>query len=199
LFDEKGFVVMRLVVPVLSVALLAVIYPAPVLTQAAAQPAATTAPTITTGMVIKDPQGGTIGTVIAVAGDLLTVKTDKHEAQLPRASFAVSGRELLLGMTQQQLDTAIEQELAAAQAKITQGVEVVGLNGGPVGTIESIDDQYAAVKLTSGKLIRLQRNALAPAPQGARIGMTAAALEAQVAATAPAGPTATHATATAAE
>jgi preprotein translocase subunit YajC len=190
---------MRLVLAALSVALLTITYPTLVFAQAAGQPAATAVPTITAGMVVKDAQGATVGTVIAVAGDLLTVKTDKDEAQLPRASFAVSGKDLLFGMTQEQLDTVIEQQLAAAQGKIAPGAQVVGLNGGPVGTIESMDDQFATVKLTSGKLIKLQRNALAPALQGARIGMTAAALNAQVGASAAPSATTTHASATAAE
>jgi preprotein translocase subunit YajC len=131
-------------------------------------------------MAVKDAQGGAVGTVTAVNGNLVTVKTDKHEAQLPSASFAVSGKDLLFGMSQMQLDTAIEQQTATADAKIAPGAQVVGLHGTPVGTIASMDDQYATVRLTSGKLIKLQRSALAPAPQGARIGMTAAGLEAQV-------------------
>jgi len=190
---------MRLVFPALSVALLTITYPTPILAQTASQSTATVTPTISAGMVVKDPQGGTVGTVTVVNSDLLTVKTDKHEAQLPRASFAASGKDLLFGMTQGQLDTAIEQQLAAAQAKIAPGAEVVGLNGSPVGTIESMDDQYATVKLTSGKLIKLQRNALGLAPQGARIGESAAALEAQVSASAATSPTTTHAGAAAAE
>ena len=181
---------MRLALTALSAALLTSIYPASVFAQSAAQTAAAPAANITAGMMIKDAQGATVGTVTAATGDLVTVKTDKHEAQLPRASFTVSGKDLLFGMTQAQLDAAIEQQLAAAQAKIAPGGQVVGLNGTPVGTIASIDDQYATVKLTSGKLIKLQRNALAPASQGARIGMTAAALEAQVAASAAASSTA---------
>lgn len=172
---------MRLALHGIAAALLVVVaHPAPVLAQPAAQSHSMSP--ITVGMTVKDPQGGIVGTVTAIDADLLTVKTDKHEAQLPRASFALEGDHALFGMTQAQLDATIEQQLAAANARIAAGAEVVGLNGTPVGTIDSLSDQYATVKLTSGKLIRLQRSALAPAPQGARIGMSAAALDQQVAA-----------------
>ena len=174
---------MRLAFHGIAAALLIVVMlPAPVLAQPAAQSHVTSP--ITVGMTVKDPQGGIVGTITAINADLFTVKTDKHEAQLPRASFALDGDRALFGMTQAQLDATIEQQLAAAEASIVTGAQVVGLNGTPVGTIASLTDQYATVKLTSGKMIRLQRSALAPAPQGARIGMSAAALDEQVAASA---------------
>jgi preprotein translocase subunit YajC len=44
--------------------------------------------TVSAGMQIVDMQGGVVGTVAAVSGDTLTVKTDRHEAQLNRAGFA---------------------------------------------------------------------------------------------------------------
>jgi preprotein translocase subunit YajC len=165
------------------VALLFAATPAAAVVQAAAAPAA-----IALGMQVKDAQGGLVGTVAAVNGDLVTVKTDLHEARLPKSAFAVSGNTLLFGMTRAQLDTAIEQQTAAAAAKLVPGAKVFGSHGGLVGTIDAMDDQFATVKLTSGKLVRLPRGSLGAVPNGAVIGTTAAALEAQVAARAFATP-----------
>lgn len=188
---------MRLAFPALSLALLTIAHPAPLFAMDAPEHHAM--PPITAGMTVKDPQGGIVGTITAIKGDLFTVKTDKHEVQLPRASFTPDGDHALFGMTQAQLDNTIEQQLAAAKANIAVGAQVVGLNGAPVGTIDSMDAQFVTLKLVSGKLIKLQRGSLAPTPQGARIGMTAAALEAQVAASASSSPATPPASGTASE
>ena len=42
---------------------------------------------ITVGMQVTDTAGAPVGTVTAIQGDNLVVKTDKHEALLPRTSF----------------------------------------------------------------------------------------------------------------
>jgi hypothetical protein len=147
--------------------------------------ATATAASIGVGMQVKDAQGGLVGTVSAVNGDLVTVKTDLHEARLPKTAFRVSGNSLLFGMTRAQLNTAVEQQTAAAAAKVVAGAQVFGAQGAPVGTIDSLDDQFAVVKLTSGKLVRLPRGSLGTGANGVTIGTTGAALEAQVAEAAP--------------
>jgi len=47
------------------------------------------------GMTVVDTAGAPVGTVTAIKGDNLQVKTDKHEALLPKSSFTVSGNTLL--------------------------------------------------------------------------------------------------------
>lgn len=145
----------------------------------AAQPAAPDT-AIAVGMTVEDAQGGRVGTVAAVAGDIVTVKTDRHDAQLPRSAFAVREGKLLVSMTQAELDAEIERAQAEAQAKLVVGATVTGSKGTPVGTIDAIDDQYVTLKLLSGKLIRIQRSSLGVGPQGGTIGLTAEELEAQV-------------------
>ena len=44
-------------------------------------------------MQIVDTTGAAVGTVTAIQGDNLQVKTDKHEALLPKASFTLRQRQ----------------------------------------------------------------------------------------------------------
>jgi preprotein translocase subunit YajC len=149
---------------------------------AALQPAVAqnAAATFTAGAKISDTAGGEVGTITSVDGDYVIVKTDKHEVRLPKTSFTAHEGGFLMGMTRDQLNAAVEQSLAAAAAKIVVGATVSGAQGAPVGTIDALDDQFATIKLGSGKLARLPRNALAAGPNGVVIGMTVAELEAAV-------------------
>lgn len=137
--------------------------------------------TITAGLKVEDAQGGEVGTVVAVNGDIITIKTDRIEAQLPRNAFTVAPDKLLIGMTRAELNAEVERAQAEAQAKLVPGATVTGSKGTPVGTIETIDDQYVMLKLLSGKMIRMPRNSLGAGPQGGIIGLTAEELEAKIA------------------
>ena len=56
---------------------------------------------ISVGMQVVDTSGGAVGTVTGINGDVLTVKTDRHEVALPRSSFTPSEGKLLFGMLAQ--------------------------------------------------------------------------------------------------
>jgi len=149
---------------------------------AAAQqaPAATA---ITVGMSVKDTNGGDVGTVSQVEPGFVTVKTDKHEVRLPASSFAPHQGSLLFAMTRDQLNAETERALAAAAAKIAPGAAVSDASGGAVGTVTAVDAEWVTVKLASGTAVRLPRAAVAPGPNGAVVGSTAAQLEAAAKAT----------------
>ena len=156
--------------------------------QPAAQPGAQQAPAqanMAVGAKVSDANGGEVGTISKVDGQFVVVKTDKHEVRLPVTSFTAHNGGFLFGMTRDQLNAEVEKTLAAANAKIVAGASVTGSQGGNVGTIEAIDDQVVTVKLVSGRMVRLPRAAVAPGPNGAVIGMTAAELEAAAGAAAP--------------
>lgn len=161
----------------LSVAFLVVSAMAvPVFAQQGTEPAE-----IVIGTQVKDTQGGVVGTVTVAGPDFLTVKTDRHEVRLPRVSFTPASGALLFAMTQQQLNEAVDRDLAAAAAQLVPGALVKGSQGAVVGTIDAIDDQFVTLKLASGKMVRLPRGGVGAGPQGVVIGMTVAELEAQVA------------------
>lgn len=136
---------------------------------------------ITVGMQVTDAKGGPVGTVAAIQGDNIKIKTDKLDALLPKASFAVSDGKLLIGMTQAELDVAIEKSLAAADASVKAGATVNGPNGAAVGTIDSADADGVTVKLVSGKMVKLPRTGVRGNADGTvMIGLTADQLEAQL-------------------
>lgn len=150
--------------------------------------AATTAE-VRPGMQVVDPSGGAVGTVTAVKGPNLILKTDKHELQLPLTSFTASDGKLLFGMTAAQLNAEADKQMAAANANVAVGAQVFGSAGTAVGQIDALDDQTVTIKLASGALVRVPRTGVAGSANGAVIGVTAEQLNqlaAQSAAPAPA-------------
>jgi hypothetical protein len=133
------------------------------------------------GMQVTDPSGAPVGTVVGIKGANLLIKTDKHEALLPSASFRAEKDKLLFGMTQAQLDAQIEQSLAAANSAVVAGATVKGLSGTPVGTIESVADGKATIVLQDGKKIAVPQNGLRGNADGSvTIGYSAEQLQALV-------------------
>ncbi|HEU0311307.1 MAG TPA: hypothetical protein VFR36_08835 [Sphingomicrobium sp.] len=130
------------------------------------------------GTDVLDGSGNPVGTVAAVNGDVVTVKTDKLEANLGKASFASQDGKLYIGMTQAELNAAIEKDQAAVEASLAVGSNVKGSGGAVAGTIEAIDAEFVTLKLASGKSVRIPRSGIAGSADGAVIGMTAADLEA---------------------
>jgi preprotein translocase subunit YajC len=138
------------------------------------------------GANVSDPQGGEVGTITAVDGEFVNVKTDRHEVRLPKASFTAHDGGFLMGMTRDQLNAEVDKAQAEAAASLVAGATVTGSEGGTVGAIDAIDAEFVTVKLTSGALVRLPRNAVAAGQNGAVVGMTVAELEAAAKAAAPA-------------
>ena len=136
---------------------------------------------ISVGMQVTDAAGGTVGTVTAIQGDNIRVKTDKHDALLPKSSFTVANGKLLFGMTQAKLDAEIEKSLAAANSAIVAGATVNGTGGAKVGKIDSIAEGKVTITLEDGKKIAVPQEGLRGNPDGTvTIGYTAAQLEALV-------------------
>jgi preprotein translocase subunit YajC len=142
-----------------------------------ASPAFAQAVGFSVGTQVLDSSGGTVGTVTAVNGDVVTVKTDKLDANLGKASFAEQDGKLYIGMTQADLNAAVEKEQAAAEASLAVGAEVKDSAGASAGTIEAIDAEFVTIKLASGKSVRIPRTGIAGSSNGAVIGLTAADLE----------------------
>lgn len=139
---------------------------------------------VTAGAKVNDTKGGEVGTITKVDGNFAILKTDKHEVRLPLSSFTAHNGALLVAMSRDEVNAAVEKTLAEGNQKIAVGATVTGSQGGTVGSIVSIDEQFATVKLGSGAQVRLPRRSLAPGPNGAIIGMTVEELEAAAAAAA---------------
>ncbi|MEO7178105.1 MAG: hypothetical protein ABIW83_04620 [Allosphingosinicella sp.] len=149
--------------------------------EAAAAPTAPAPAAVTVGTPVVDTAGHPVGTVASVSGDFYLVKTDRHEARLPRASFTPYQGKLIFALTREQLNAEVDRGLAAAQAQITKGAVVMGIGGGVAGTIEDADAEVITLRIPSGKLIRLPRSNVAAGPEGVRMGITAAELDRLVA------------------
>lgn len=148
------------------------------LSLAVASPAIAQSGGFAVGTTVTDAKGGPVGTVTAVSGEVITVKTDKYEANLGKSSFTPHQGKLLIAMSQAELNAAIEKDKAAAEASLAVGATVKGRAGTPVGTIEAIDGEFVTLKLASGKVVRLPRAGIAGSADGAIIGLTQAELEA---------------------
>jgi preprotein translocase subunit YajC len=133
------------------------------------------------GMQIVDTSGALVGTVTAIQGDNIQIKTDKHEALLPKASFALNNGKLLFGLTQAQLDSKIEESTAASQKAIVAGATVNGTGGAAVGKIETVETDKVTIALISGKRIAVPATGLRGNADGTvTIGYTADQLNALV-------------------
>jgi preprotein translocase subunit YajC len=143
---------------------------------------ATPAAAQSVGMTVVDTAGAPVGTVTAIKGDNLQVKTDKHEALLPKSSFTVSGNTLLFALTQAQLNAKIEESTAASQQAIVAGATVTGAGGIAVGKIEEVADGKVTIALDSGQRIQVPTTGLrGNADATVTIGYTADQIQALVA------------------
>ena len=143
-----------------------------------AMPAAAAPAKAVAGMTVKDAAGGIVGTVTKVGDGFIAVKTDKHEANLPTASFTAQGGALLFGETQAQLNAEIEKQDAATAALFKVGTKVSGSAGADAGTISALDSSSVTLKLPSGKVVRVPRSGIAASGDALVVGLTAAELEA---------------------
>ena len=144
---------------------------------ALAGPAIAQAGGFTVGAQVLDSSGNPVGTVSAVSGDVVTVKTDKLEANLGKASLAAQDGKLYIGLTQAELNATVEKDQAAAAASLAVGAPVKDSGGASAGTIEAIDAEFATLKLPSGKSVRIPRSGIAGSADGAVVGLAIAELE----------------------
>ncbi len=154
----------------LSIAALALPLAAPALAQ-------TAQPGLHVGATVTDPQGGTVGTITSIDGPNLVLHTDRHDARLPVTSFTATANGVLFGMTQAQLDAAIEAAEARAAAAIQVGAVLHDNTGAVVGPLTALDAETATVRI-GANVVRVPRNAL-QAPNGnLTINLTLAQLQA---------------------
>lgn len=143
-------------------------------------PAAAMAQTgLAVGRTVTDTSGGQVGTITAVEGDTVTLRTDRHDVALPATSFAVTDEAILVGVTRDQLNAQVDQLLAQAQQAFTVGSVVRDSQGAEVGPVQAVDAETVTVQLGE-QPVRLPRTAVAAGPDGLVIGGTVEELRAQV-------------------
>ena len=135
------------------------------------------------GAKVSDTQGGEVGTIASADGDFVILKTDKHEVRLPKTSFTAHQGGYVIAMTRAQVNAAVEQSLGKKAEALAVGAVVRDPSGATVGTIDSLDDSSATIKIGEAR-VQLPLSAIGTGPNGAAVSMSAAELQAQAAAAA---------------
>jgi preprotein translocase subunit YajC len=136
---------------------------------------------VSVGMQVTDSTGAPVGTVTAINGDNVVVKTDKYEAALAKTSFTATGGKLLFGMTQAQLDAQIEKAKAAADASVKAGASVKGAAGTAIGTIESADADWVTIDIDATHKLKVPRSGVRGNADGTvTVGLTADQVQAEL-------------------
>jgi hypothetical protein len=140
-------------------------------------PAAVSAQGIVVGTSVTDTQGGAVGTITAVEGDTVVLRTDRHEVRLPAASFTATATGALFGVTRDHLNADLDRMQAQASQAFAVGSNLIDRNGAVVGPVTALDSESVTVKIGEA-VLRLPRTALAPSPQGLVVGATLTELQA---------------------
>jgi hypothetical protein len=135
------------------------------------------AQTLAAGTTVTDPQGGEVGTITAVEGDVVVLRTDRHEVRLPAASFTATATGALFAVTRDQLNADLDRMQAQAAQAFAVGANVVDRNGVAVGPVTALDAESVTVRVGDG-IVRLPRAALAAGQQGLVVGATLAEIQA---------------------
>lgn len=161
----------------------------PAMAQDTAAPAAAAAPAktnVTTGATVYDTSGNVVGTIESVSGDMTVLATDQAKASVPVSSFGPGEKGPVIAITREQINSQANAAMAEQQqavedkkkAQMVSGATVKDPSGGVVGTIKSIDGQFAIVD-TDKVQVRLPMTAFAAGDTGPVIGLTKAELDAQ--------------------
>ena len=146
--------------------------------------AAATGGKVVAGAMVMDTKGGSVGTIESVSGDLAVLDTGSHKVSLPLSSFAAGTTGPIISMTKAEVDAAAggaaEADKAALAAMLTQGAQVTGPEGNPVGTIEANDGQFITLAMTGATKVKLPVSAFAKGANGPVVSMTAAQIDAAV-------------------
>ena len=155
------------------------IVPAAAMAQEAAAPAAAAAATPTVGAKVFDAEGGEVGTVEAIQGNVVTVSTGTARAGLPVTAFVTREKGLTIGMNKAQLEAAVNgasaQNDAAKDAALVADAPVKSSDGVVLGTISKVEGENVTVALSNGSAVALQKSNLGLGTDGSlALGMTAA-------------------------
>lgn len=167
------------------------LFAVPAMAQDAAAPAAAASAktAVATGATVYDTSGNVVGTIESVSGDMAVLATDQVKASIPLSSFGTGEKGPVLALTREQINAQAGAANAEAkkeqeQKKIAQlvpGATVKDASGAVVGTIKSVDAQFAVVD-TQKVQARLPLTAFAAGDTGPVVGITKAELDAQASA-----------------
>lgn len=148
---------------------------------------------VAAGAIVYDTQGAEVGRVDKVDGGIAVVNTGKNSASVPVTGIGRNEKGLLLLMTREQLDAAVEAATAKARGAVDQalvaGAAVRSSDGVALGMIKTISPEGVVTIDNAGKVFALKKDAFAVDATGSlAISATAAQINAAVAAQGAASP-----------
>ncbi|WP_159976355.1 MULTISPECIES: hypothetical protein [unclassified Novosphingobium] len=152
--------------------------PAAAMAQAAPAAAAASA-TPKVGAKVFDAEGGEVGTVEAIQGDVVTVSTGTARAGLPTSAFVAREKGLTIGMNKAQLEAAVNgakaENTAAKDAAIVADAPIKSSDGVVIGTVSKVEGDNVTVALSNGSAAALKKSYIGLGTDGSlALGMTAA-------------------------
>lgn len=148
---------------------------------------AAAAQSLAVGTTVTDPQGGEVGTITAIDGDNVLLRTDRHEVRLPASSFTATATGALFAVSRDQLNADLDRMKAQARAAFVVGANVHDRGGALVGPITVLDAESVTVRIGDG-IVRLPRAAVVAGQQGLVVGATLAELQAAAVPAPPSAP-----------
>lgn len=138
---------------------------------------------VVVGADVFGPQGGVVGQIESVSEQAVVVKTDKHSVPLPASAFGEGDTGPTITVTRDQLNAAMDEQLAAAEAEkaalLVEGTPVTGGAGNIIGSITSVEGENVAIEGDHGAFT-LPASAFVVQNGVLVTGVTAAQIEAQL-------------------
>lgn len=117
---------------------------------------------VTVGATVYGPEGNSVGTVESVANGVVTVDTGTNKAPLPTSAFGKSDKGPTITVTKAQLDSMIEAQMAAANAKrdaaLVATAAVITADNQPLGIVKSVDGNTVIVSRNEGDVNLLRKH-----------------------------------------
>ncbi|XUU59468.1 hypothetical protein ACRAQ6_07710 [Erythrobacter sp. HA6-11] len=131
----------------------------------AAMPAAALAADVNAGATVYGPEGNEVGTIASVTDGQAVLDTGKHQVPLGVESFGENETGLTITVTKAQINSMMDEQLAAANARrdaaLVEGATVMSADGMQAGTVYTVDDADTAIVQSDAGIITLPRDAFA--------------------------------------
>ena len=114
-----------------------------------AAPALAAAGDVSVGATVYGPQGEAVGKIVSVENGTAVLDTGKHKVPLGVDMYGKGETGPTITVTKVQLDTMVDQQMAAANAKrdaaLIPGAAVMTADGAELGTIAEVDGNQIVI------------------------------------------------------
>ena len=159
--------------------------PALLTAPAFAQAAPSAAVQVTAGATVYGPQGAEVGKIEKVDGPNAVINTGSHSAAIPVSAFGKNEKGLLVSMTREQLDAAVEAATAKAAGNLDQalvaGAALHSADGAAMGKISSVSPEGIVTVEREGGSFALKKDMFTTDANGVALKLTAAQIQAALA------------------